>query len=59
MEGVIDLAFEENGGWCVVDYKTDAPSGALLVKYQRQVAWYGEALRRITGKQARCYLFSV
>jgi ATP-dependent exoDNAse (exonuclease V) beta subunit len=59
MEGNIDLAFEEDGGWCVVDYKTDAPDGALLAKYERQVGWYGEALRRITGKPIRCYLLAV
>ena len=59
MEGSIDLAFESDGAWYVVDYKTDAPSGALLAKYQRQVGWYGEAMRRITGKPVRCYLLSV
>jgi ATP-dependent helicase/nuclease subunit A len=59
IEGVIDLAFEEDGAWCVVDYKTDAPAGPLLGKYQRQVGWYGEALRRITGKPVRCYLLAV
>ena len=59
MEGTIDLAFEDDGAFCVVDYKTDAPSGAVLAKYQRQVGWYGEALRRIAGKPVRCYLLSV
>jgi ATP-dependent exoDNAse (exonuclease V) beta subunit len=59
MEGTIDLAFEDDGAFCVVDYKTDAPIGAVLARYQRQVGWYGEALRRITGKPVRCYLLSV
>jgi ATP-dependent helicase/nuclease subunit A len=59
MEGSIDLAFEEDGTWHVVDYKTDSPSGARLKKYERQVAWYGAALARITGQPVRCHLMSV
>ena len=59
MEGTIDLAFEEAGVWHVVDYKTDAPSGARLKQYERQIAWYGAALNRITGRPVRCHLLSV
>lgn len=59
MEGSIDLAFEEDGTWHVIDYKTDSPSGALLAKYERQVSWYGAALARITGRPVRCHLLSV
>ncbi len=59
MEGSIDLAFEENGTWHVVDYKTDSPTGARLAKYERQVKWYGAALARITGKPVRCHMLSV
>ena len=29
IEGVVDLAFEENGAWTVVDYKTDRELAAL------------------------------
>ncbi len=59
MEGNIDLAFEEDGVWHVVDYKTDAPSGARLAQYERQVGWYGAAMGRITGRSVRCHLLSV
>jgi ATP-dependent exoDNAse (exonuclease V) beta subunit len=59
MEGNIDLAFEEDGAWHVVDYKTDAPTGARLAQYERQVGWYGAALARITGRPVRCHLLSV
>jgi len=59
MEGNIDLAFEEGGAWHVVDYKTDAPKGARLAQYERQVGWYGEALARITGRPVRCHLLAV
>ena len=59
MEGNIDLAFEEDGTWHVVDYKTDSPTGARLAQYERQVGWYGVALSRITGRPVRCHLLSV
>jgi ATP-dependent helicase/nuclease subunit A len=59
MEGNIDLAFEEAGAWHIVDYKTDAASGARRSQYERQVGWYGAALARITGQPVRCYLLSV
>ena len=53
VEGVVDLAFEENGTWTVVDYKTDrdiATRGAEL--YRRQVALYASAIARATGSAA-------
>ncbi len=59
IEGNIDLAFEEDGLWNVVDYKTDSPTGSRRAQYERQVAWYGHALAKITGARARCYLLSV
>jgi hypothetical protein len=30
VEGVLDLAFEADGGWTVVDFKTDAEIGVEL-----------------------------
>jgi hypothetical protein len=50
LEGVVDLAFEEDGRWIVVDYKTDreiASDG--LERYRRQIAVYAEAIARATG----------
>ncbi len=53
VEGVVDLAFEEEAGWVVVDFKTDQEleTGQLLV-YQRQVALYADAIGRATGRPA-------
>jgi len=52
--GVIDLAFEEDEGWVLVDYKTDAaardnPAG-VLEHYQPQLALYAEAWQELTGQ---------
>jgi ATP-dependent exoDNAse (exonuclease V) beta subunit len=53
VEGVIDLAFVVDGGWTVVDFKTDAEVRGSLALYRRQVAWYLWALTRATGLPAR------
>ncbi|MEO8099526.1 MAG: UvrD-helicase domain-containing protein [Acidobacteriota bacterium] len=59
MEGVIDLAFVENDGWVIVDFKTDADAGERRLQYERQLAWYAYALTLLTGLPAHATLFSV
>jgi ATP-dependent exoDNAse (exonuclease V) beta subunit len=59
MEGIIDLAFVEDGGWVIVDFKTDADISAAQAQYQRQLQWYASALSRLTGLPARAYLLGV
>jgi hypothetical protein len=49
VEGVLDLAFEDAGGWTVVDFKTDAELAAELERYRRQVALYASVVARATG----------
>lgn len=53
VRGVIDLAFEENGGWVVVDYKTgvaheDAIANCVAL-YSGQVCMYARKLSDISG----------
>jgi len=54
VEGKIDLLFEEEGGWVIVDYKTDDVSGEALEQrfqsYREQGLWYARAIR----EAARC-----
>ncbi len=51
VEGIVDLAFEENGAWTVVDYKTDRElEGDGLERYRRQVALYAHAIAGATGR---------
>ena len=59
MDGVIDLAFVEDGAWVVVDFKTDADGAGKRTQYQRQLQWYGYALMRLTGMKARGVLLGV
>ena len=60
VEGVVDLAFEENGAWTIIDYKTDRELAAAGEdRYRRQVALYALAVAQATGKAARGILIRV
>jgi ATP-dependent exoDNAse (exonuclease V) beta subunit len=59
VEGVVDLAFEENGVWTVVDYKTDRELAAGEAEYRRQVSFYASAIAQATGQPARAVLVHV
>lgn len=60
LEGIVDLAFEEEGRWVVVDYKTDREVAAAgEQRYRRQVAFYASAIARATGKEARGVLVRI
>ena len=55
VEGIIDLAFRENEGWVIVDYKTDAmadPAGwqQRTELYRRQVTLYADYWEQLTGE---------
>lgn len=51
IQGIIDVFFEEEDGFVVLDYKTDAVDMAeeLIKRYQVQLDYYSEALTRIFG----------
>ena len=53
IQGIIDVFFEEEDGFVVLDYKTDAVDTAeeLVKRYQVQLAYYSEALTQIFGKE--------
>lgn len=62
LQGVIDCAFEENGAWVLVDYKTDRVDDeqTLVNRYAEQLTWYARALTEITGKPVKeRYLFAL
>lgn len=58
-DGAVDLAFEEDDGWVVVDFKTDQDLALREAAYRRQVALYVGAIRGATGRPARGVLLSV
>ncbi|MFH1570183.1 MAG: PD-(D/E)XK nuclease family protein [Gemmatimonadota bacterium] len=54
VRGVIDLIYRVEGGWTIVDYKTERPegggAGALQGRYGPQVRAYAAHWRRLTGE---------
>jgi len=56
VEGVLDLAFEDERGWTILDFKTTAQAGVMLERYRRQVAMYAWLVQRATGRDARAIL---
>jgi ATP-dependent exoDNAse (exonuclease V) beta subunit len=59
LEGVIDLAFEENGTWHIVDFKTDAEIAPSRKRYENQLRWYCLALARLNQAPVEAHLLSV
>ena len=54
LDGRIDLLFRENGGWVIVDYKTDAAAeripAELMRRYRGQLRLYAVAWEKMTGE---------
>lgn len=67
VQGILDLAFEEEDGWVLVDYKTNRVDDrqtpeALLAHYTPQLMVYRRALEELTGrpvKAAGLYLIAI
>jgi ATP-dependent exoDNAse (exonuclease V) beta subunit len=59
IEGIVDLAFREDGAWVVVDFKTDAEIAGRKARYETQVLLYVEAIRLATGEGASGVLLAV
>jgi ATP-dependent exoDNAse (exonuclease V) beta subunit len=59
IEGVIDLAFEQAGGWTVIDFKTDEEFGGNERAYRRQVGMYASAIQTANGARVSAILMRV
>ncbi|MCU0722848.1 MAG: PD-(D/E)XK nuclease family protein, partial [Planctomycetes bacterium] len=57
VRGAIDLAFREEDGWAIADFKTDRkPAGgwkALAETYAPQLRLYAKAFERCTGEKVK------
>jgi ATP-dependent helicase/nuclease subunit A len=56
VRGVVDLAFWEDGGWVLVDWKTDAARTRAEIEerarhYAPQVRFYAAVWSRLTGER--------
>ena len=62
LQGAIDLLFEEDEGWVLVDYKSDAVGenrDSLIRFYTPQVTFYSRYWEKLTGRPTRAGLFFV
>lgn len=59
MEGIVDLAFRDENGWTVVDFKTDRVIIRARPIYARQVSLYAQAIARATGEPCVALLLKV
>jgi ATP-dependent exoDNAse (exonuclease V) beta subunit len=59
IEGIVDLAFEEDGAWVVVDFKTDHDLERGRERYENQLAWYAAAVSAATAQPSRAILLHV
>jgi ATP-dependent exoDNAse (exonuclease V) beta subunit len=59
VDGQVDLAYETEHGWVIVDFKTDIEIASAQDAYKQQVALYVEAVQRATGQAASGVLLRV
>ncbi len=59
IEGVADIAFQENNVWTVIDFKTDRDLEKRLDTYRRQVGLYAEAIFQATGQRCEAILMRI
>ena len=58
IEGVVDLAFEAEGKWTVVDFKTDEEL-TRFSNYAMQIGLYGKAMQAATGQATSVVLMRI
>ncbi|HEY2798461.1 MAG TPA: UvrD-helicase domain-containing protein [Thermoanaerobaculia bacterium] len=63
LQGAIDLVFEEDDGWVLIDYKSDAVTpqnrAQLVAFYEPQIAMYRRYWERLTGRPTRAGIFFI
>jgi len=62
LTGALDLVFEEEEGWTIVDYKSDTVAGNLedlVAFYKPQIAHYRRYWQQLTGRPTKAGLFFV
>jgi ATP-dependent helicase/nuclease subunit A len=62
LTGALDLVFEEEDGWKIVDYKSDTIAGNLddlVAFYKPQIAHYRRYWQQLTGRLTKAGLFFV
>jgi ATP-dependent exoDNAse (exonuclease V) beta subunit len=59
VEGIVDLAYQDEGQVVVIDFKTDRELDGALDTYRRQVQIYAHAIAVATQRPTRGVLMKV
>jgi len=59
IEGVVDLCFQEDDKWILVDYKTDFEIEGRVEEYAHQVRLYSQAISRAVHKPVESFLLRI
>jgi len=59
IEGIVDLAYHDDGEVVVIDFKTDRELEGAMDTYRRQVQIYAHAIATATGRPARGVLMKI
>lgn len=57
--GIMDAIYKKDGKWHIIDYKTNAESGNLDIKYKEQLASYIKAFKNIAGEDADALIYHI
>ncbi|MCI2115030.1 MAG: UvrD-helicase domain-containing protein [Acidaminococcus sp.] len=57
--GTIDLLYKKNGGWHIVDYKTNLDGSGLDEQYRTQLEAYRKAFKEIVGEDADTRIYHI
>ena len=58
-QGTIDLLYEIDDKFFIVDYKTNADEEGLVEKYQSQLEAYQKAVFKAFGKKAKAFIYHI
>ena len=59
LHGIIDLAYEKDGVWHIIDYKTTIDPSDLDEHYMLQLASYSYGFERVTGHKAEAKVYHI
>ena len=55
----MDVVYQKDGVWHIVDYKTNADPNDLDERYQEQLTAYVEAFKVMTGEEADALIYHI
>lgn len=57
--GIMDLVYQKDGKWYIIDYKTNRDNEDLEKDYESQLAQYKKAFKELSGEDAQTRIYSI